>query len=115
MKVCSTKHYNCQTLPVCKHDSQKTHSETNKQPGVQQYAKKCIEIYCDMKKTRIAIHIAIHLVSLFLSITALSSVLLHNARVMKLASMTHYHIFSYSLCPSTAFSRRNDRVIAFPF
>ena len=67
--------------------------------GVQRYAKKHIVIW----KTRIAIHIAIHLVSSFLTITAPSSVLWYNSRVMKLASITHCHIFSYSFCPVAAF------------
>ena len=43
----------------------------NNELGVQRYANKRIAIW----KTRVAIHIAIHLVSLFLSITAPSSVL----------------------------------------
>ena len=66
-------------------------------------------------KTRIAIHIAKHLVSLVLSITAPSSVLLYNSRVMKLASITHCHIFSYSLWPLVAFQGEMIKILLFPF
>ena len=79
--------------------------------GLQRYAKKRIAIW----KTRIAIHIAIYLVSLFLSITAPSSVLWYNSRVMKLASyytLSYFQLFPLSL---GCFSRRNDRICAFPF
>ena len=76
-----------------------------------QYGKTCIAIW----KTHIAIHIAIHLVSLVLSITAPSSVLLYNSRVMKLASLTHCQISSYSLCPSVAFQREMIEILLFPF
>ena len=70
---------------------------------VQRYGKMRFAIW----KTRIAIHIAIHLVSLVLSITAPSSVLLYNSRVMKLASITQSY-FQQLLVSLVCFSRRNN-------
>ena len=81
-----------------------------KSVGVQQYGKKRIAIW----KTHIALHIVIHLVSLDLSITAPSSVLIYNSRVMKLASITHSY-FQLLLVSLVCFSRRNDRNLLFPF
>ena len=39
----------------------------------------------------------------------------NNSRVMKLASIAHCHIFSYSLCHSAAFQGEMIKFLLFPF
>ena len=82
--------------------------------GVQRYAKKRIAIW----KTRIAIHIAIHLVSLFLSITGPSAVYYNIIQLDKGPEIGIYYTLSYFhllLLSLGSFSRRNDRIWAFTF